>query len=522
MNLDRRAVALLLALLAALALPLRAEAAVVARDRILAAGAGEHLWWIELDPKESRLLHGFTGNDAFLSHVAATYLEPPEALAAYGDRAWLAFGPPLGPDAAGAASLRRRDVVRLAIRRNPATSLFYVVPPSGAELLPSLPADGDLVGFEADASGLWALLLPPPAARYGVRREGASAGQPAAGPSLRFLEGNEWVEVPLPSDFQAVPAAELVRLGEALAVVAPSREGSRLALRDGAGWRTFEVDLPFAGTRFLTAGGRPAAATVAEPDLIYSYLRDGRSVPWASMLAPNPPFALLGDDHGGVVIARRDNVMQAWRLDPLATLARKPVPFEPTQSSAGAWVHLPMVAVLVLASLLAVLFVRELARADGKQGGKDGQGEELEPSVPALAFDRRIVALLIDLVPGGIVAVVVLGASPLDLLRVPSFALERTEASASMLMILLTCLVGAASEGFFGATVGKWVVGGVVTAPDGSPLRLRAALVRNLCKILVLAAPILGLVAWWSVGHRGVHDILSRSVVADRRSDRTT
>ncbi|MBL9121582.1 MAG: hypothetical protein JNL80_16870, partial [Phycisphaerae bacterium] len=121
-------------------------------------------------------------------NVVAEHASMPEAITAFGDAVYLVFRAP---------TFNRREVLVRRAEWNEATQRSFAVPPQG-ELLPSLPLDGDLIGLVADSRGLWALLVSSPAARYGVRRDGASESEPRL-PSLMRLERSGWKLVPFPS-----------------------------------------------------------------------------------------------------------------------------------------------------------------------------------------------------------------------------------------------------------------------------------------------------------------------------------
>lgn len=192
------------------------SAAVQGKDRLLAAiavledpvtgaGRGEHLWVAmpipPRPPSEAArasvgrpvsnatvvLVHG-PAQAPGIMNVVAEHATMPEAIAAHDDRVYLVFRSP---------GFDRRDVLLRRVEWNEATQRSFALPAQG-ELLPSLPLDGDLLGFSADQHGVWALLVRSPAVRLGIRREGAS-GSEAGEPLLLRLDRQGWSPVAIPA-----------------------------------------------------------------------------------------------------------------------------------------------------------------------------------------------------------------------------------------------------------------------------------------------------------------------------------
>lgn len=216
----------------------------------------EHLWVVmepPIDPKARRgearvaavLLHALLpsagqrgpGTDAATSgasptgaiaeaplHEVARHAFIPEAIAASGDAVYLVFD----RDQAG-----RREVLRRRVGWNEAVGRSYVQPPEGEPLPPLPQSQADLLGFAADSTGLYALMVASPAARFGVRRDGASESEPRDAILLRF-ERDAWIRVPfLPPTEQRRPES-----GEAGSFVEPmgllsGPEGVRVLTRRG-------------------------------------------------------------------------------------------------------------------------------------------------------------------------------------------------------------------------------------------------------------------------------------------------
>lgn len=542
-----------LALLAAAGIALAVDAtmhrslaaSVDERGRLLATGSAEHVWWIASDgpsgERTSRLMHGVSAGNVHSSRVAAAQVEPPEGLASRGSRVWIAFRP--------TNSGERRDVLTLEARRNPATGLHYSAPAQGADVVASLPGGGHLGGFEADDGGPWALIVPGPADRFGVRRDGSRSDAESVGVELLRLVGRRWEAVELPGgaaeSLRRGRSLRLAPFGERIGLVVNSERGLRIHRFDperSPPWKSSEFATAHDERRFgggsaeilgIVAAGRVALVAVHADGIRLAYARDQELLAWAETPRPRGAFAVLGDDRGAMLLEQVREIVRdgdgsktvesvrAWRIDPLASEPRPAVTFVQERPLTSRWIHLPLLAMLAVATILGFLFVRELSRArregDAFAGARMDGDHGLEGLPPPMPIGRRLAALAIDLLPGAAIALALLDARPRDLLQLPSWSVDRAAADPAILMIVVTALHGAIGEALWGRSLGKWAFGGVVVAPDGSPLGAGRALLRGLVKVLVLAAPVLGLVALLSADGRGVQDVISRSMVVDCR-----
>jgi len=520
---------LVAALAGAVCLAVGASAEVARPGRLLAAASPDHLWWIEKGEDDWLLWHSSPLSEepagVPVRRIAARFGSSPEALAAREDRVWLLF-PPESRD-----GVARREALTLSTRRNPAVGHWFTLPAHGAELLPSLEtpllaaggasAAGEALGFAAGPDGPWALLAGGPADRLGVRL--ARPAGDAFAPRLARLGPRGWESWPLDPALVTEGATLVTLASGAVALVGadPERPASRLVRRelvDGgpgpAGWigvspRAFEA--------WLVVDGRDALAARTEDAIVLHHLRpasgsDGAIatlLAWTTVPMPAVPWAVVGERRGAVVLAVSGAVAERRRVGPLDAEARVDPLGEPG-FGASSWIHLPLLAALVLATLMALAFLRALR--DERSDAPDAT------TPPPLPLPRRAVALLVDWLPGAVAAGIVFGVGPRDLVRVPFTALDIDAALPAALAAALACLVGFLGEAISGRSPGKWVVGGMVTLRDGrpaGPIRLAA---RNLLKLLVLLAPPLAFVTLFSPTGRGVPELLSGTAVTDRRA----
>ena len=136
-----------------------------------------------------------------------------------------------------------------------------------------------------------------------------------------------------------------------------------------------------------------------------------------------------------------------------------------------------------------------------------------------LPLGRRALALVVDLAPGAAVAMLLLQATPRELLAMPSWTAESTAAAASSLMLVAGWAQASIVESFLGASIGKWLVGGVVVSTEpGSPWRASVArrALRCLLALVVLFAPALGFLTMVHPALQGLPEQLTRTAVARR------
>lgn len=129
----------------------------------------------------------------------------------------------------------------------------------------------------------------------------------------------------------------------------------------------------------------------------------------------------------------------------------------------------------------------------GTPGARLGLPKEGPGSVAT--YGRRITALLVDLLVGGMVG----AAFATALHWSPATRSLANTAVFAVMVWLLTATIGA--------TIGKRLVGLRVVRVDGRPIGFGWALARTLLLVLVIPALI------WDRDHRGLHDRAANTVV---------
>jgi uncharacterized RDD family membrane protein YckC len=477
------------------------------RTRMLPGAASGREVWVALPDRESpgrtSLMHLSSDRDPPTIRVAAAVPGEIESVAAWGSEAWMVLRPRAGDPS-------RREVVTLESARNPASGLDYSWPREGPMLLPSLPGSGSLLAFAADSGGAWALLEQPRGAGHGMPPAAAARSL------LRLPRGGRWKAVEIPGElgepfaFAAVgtPAEELLLLFTDPADPASTRAIPLDSPSDGAAkWRRWPV-APASIVAAIGVDGETLLAIGSERGRVeLLYPRRQASLRLAELPAAAGPFLLAGTSHGPWLLEWSEQGPQARRIDPISGEISPPQFALPPRIGFGAWLHLPLLGMLAVAAAIALVLFRPLQDADRWP---------LPPTWQPLPPLPRAFALAVDLLPGTLAAMAWFKVGPADLAMLPAWSLDAERALPSAAAIGASILWCTAWEAFGGATPGKRLVGARVRAADGGPPTLRATLLRNLFKGMVLYAPVLAAFTLLDPHGRGIGEVVSRTAVARR------
>jgi uncharacterized RDD family membrane protein YckC len=180
-------------------------------------------------------------------------------------------------------------------------------------------------------------------------------------------------------------------------------------------------------------------------------------------------------------------------------------------SSASLW-QISMMVAITISGLLLVFLVRP---ASGQTS------VALATNVVPLPLGARMTALLIDLVPAGVLATLLLRTSISDLFAVPVFTINFEQGSPYLLMAGITVLHSSIAELVSGKSLGKAMVGARITRLDGSRARAGQLLMRNGLKCLVLLVPPLAVLAIFSPHLQGLADLAAGTVVVHEDSEQS-
>jgi uncharacterized RDD family membrane protein YckC len=125
----------------------------------------------------------------------------------------------------------------------------------------------------------------------------------------------------------------------------------------------------------------------------------------------------------------------------------------------------------------------------------------------------RLLALVMDLFPGGVVSVLVLRCSPIDVLRLPIFTDSLELALPFLVMVGVAFVHMTLTEMIKGTTLGKALLGARVISNSGQRPDAKQVLIRNAVKVLILLVPVLAIFALLNPNLRGFNDLVARTVV---------
>lgn len=479
-----------------------------------AASSGEHLWVAAPpasgDAEGVRILHAVRGSVRHCGSLDAV----PDALVAAESRLWMVMPPGSGGGPAPVYSVRAAY--------NPISDRWFSEPIGRFEVLPSVPGGAHLSGAASQGQSLLALQGTDP-------------------PTLLMQRVSGWVPVDVPD---GLPATTMLHRW-------PSRDGSGWALiaRDGDDLRTWTVSAPELGSEQLpwssalmpgagngmglvvSGASRPAVLSRANDGSawVLSYARADGPLELARIVPPELPWTVVGaGDSFAIVTLSESGALGVAPIDSVDGTVGTAATLTEAPSTAGDWLHLPLIGALTIAALLAAFLVRPPV------------GDRV-PCLPAgwepMDAWRRALGLLIDMVPGALVAIALTGCMPRDLLAMPAWTAATAKTVPSSIMLGCTVLWCFLWEVAIASTPGKMAMGRSrivrvdrlsprdqaaagagppVAWPAAGATRLRRG-IRAALKGIVLFAPALAFLAFVHPLQMGLPDVLTDTAVARRR-----
>ena len=509
-----------LAAVGATLLLLEVGSAMASNGRLLGASSDEHIWFVvEHDqPPRIELCHHALAMDGPEYRSLLRLAKRPQRLAAWGDRIWIVF-----PQESGGRS-PQRETFTLQARRNPMLGIYYPVPSDRLEVVAPLPGLGKLVGLVGTAQGPVALLLPPQWAGAEVRS--GEPGRPAVRaletPKLLQLRQERWIELELPASFEPGPVCLLAAGGpdgSVLHVMTSVRRRPQEAVvhtRDAdGGWTHRPLQLQLSADTPLTSVNGHVAVVTDQPrgdQINIAYLRPSRLLPLAELPRPAESWTVLGVRDGLRLLAhsrrpelrmRRIDMLSGqvgdWVIMSTQRIARRPL-----------W-HAGILVTVGVGALLAGVLLRP-----HRQGPIP-----LPHNLARLGLAWRLLALIIDLLPGALVALLLLRCELADLLRLPMLTSDLAHAAPYLVMAGVTVTHSTITELVTSRSLGKRLVGARVVTADGCRPGARQVLVRNLFKAATLFLPPLAVVALINPQAQGLGDLATRTVVTGEVSSKS-
>lgn len=373
-------------------------------------------------------------------------------------------------------------------------------------------SDGRTLVFAVQSNGTLATWRRPPA---------SAAAAPSPSPDSRGRE-----VAPDASGSQGSP-------------VSPDATDSPASPEQGEAWRRSE-HVPTRPGAILVGLGRdgdlPLAVFADASRVLLEYLRPQASVALAEFALPtvapdsdpdSEPDSTPGSAPGSAadsppsiawtVLSLRDGPRlveydaergpRIRRIDPQRGLLEEDLVIGALADSRARWMHLPVLGMIAGAALLGLLLFRADAIATAVAAPSGMVHAELGP---------RAIAAIIDYAPAALAVWIVMRGDPLDLVLLPIWSAPLERAIAPIAAILISVLCAAISEGLFGASFGKRLLGLRVVRVDGRRPSLLLALARGLLRFAVLTMPLLGVIHLLNPSHRGLPELLTGTAVVTR------
>ncbi len=462
-----------------------------APHELVAASSGTHVWVAVPVGGGCKIVHHASAMEGAFCRDVVQLERTPQAMVASG-AALTIIMPAAGQPANHAAFSLTTD-------RNPATGAFFYRPAGRLDVLASVPSDGALAGAATDGNDVWLL-----------RRDSRL--------SLLRLEPIDWATEPLPMDrADAVLASWPDGSAQALAIVAA--DGADLLVwrrRAISDWReTRWPDSARDGWSIVAGCSRPTLLVRENSGLRVVYPTPTGVRLLATMAMPTEPWAVVGVGDGlRLLTAAADGVVRVAPIDPLTGSAGEAAKLEPQPTTTSLWLHLPIIGAVTIAMLLAGFIVRPPMNAP----------RQLPPDWMPLPMARRALALLLDLLPGAVVAVAVTECSIGELLIMPAWTPDIERTAPAALMIAVTTAWCLAFETTLATTPGKRLMGSRVLSLEAEgPLGSAGAgrrCIRALLKGVVLFAPALGFLAFVHPLQQGLPETLTRTILVRARPQR--
>lgn len=487
---------------------------VQAADELLSAASHDHLWFA-LPTAQSRPAttsatkpadESARGYDLYhhASDLGGPYYKvqnwlarKPVAMASWNNRVWVAFPPKLN------ALEPRFEVHTIEVEKSPALDVYLSLPSGRMDIVEPLPADLVLASFVGTAEGPVALMLP-------MRHEQQ--------PRLLRLQYGRWNALEFPADFEGRRNSRLAvggQNGAHLTLLAPQTQEPGRTLRydrqpDGQ-WRRSELAFDLSHLRaIVNVGGKTVIALAnASNEIELSYLRPAGLAALSSFPLPNSDWSLLGFADGLRIIARSpEGAIQIQTIGSLSGDVSRPQSLVSQPLTTGKLWQVSMLVAISISGLLLVFLIKPVSKAP----------VTLPTGTVPLPASMRVGALLLDLLPAGIIVGLVLRSSLRELLNVPVLTIDLEQSVPFLLMAGLAMFHSTLTELFTGGSrggvsLGKAIMGARVVSVSGQRPKPHQIILRNLLKCLILIVPPLAVFALINPHLQGLSDIAAGTVV---------
>ena len=408
-------------------------------------------------------------------HVLAS---PPDAMASAGTAVWVL-----------PAGMGGQSKILRSLRATWDTGLeaWIAEPAEGLARLPAWPGEGVLTHVIGTQLGPSVIVQQGDADAYRIW-------------SLRRGEWLERTTVAVQTSERVLLAAE-----EADDLVLLVGDDSSFAML-----RAVDIESPWQRTQLEATDGQPCDLIFHDgnPLLGFQYANDsrrlgyvqkGKILPWAELVDVPEKARLVRGKEGLLLFHLGLDGPQVRLAEPGSkwhTLARS------TGLSGAFW------SVFVLLGIAVVVVVMLLA-------GRGAGGDVVPKGCRVAPLSRRIIAVLLDLVPGLLVCVAVLGSGSIEVLSALLAGPMPSTLPTLSIMAAVTAGWGFAWEATLGHSPSKRLLALRVVPSRGEQLQCWQALVRNVLKGVVIMAPPLAILIILTPLAQAPGDIVARTLVID-------
>gem|GEM_PF-6266570 len=485
---------------------------------------GEHLWFFEASgsPDNARVvvLHHGPGDESQEAEQASIVEDMPEAALAVDGRLYCIFRGRREP--AGGFQNRSVSTMRAESFDNRTRTWVYEPSPR-ARTVADLPGAGRIAGFVADGRDPVVLLVPrpklveEPQTASPDESQGESAAPPVLPRLLRLTLSQGWQEIALPDGVDGQQQLALVAGATPVLLVTPLKSSGAnslgYTLRADGTWSSEPIEIDagrvidsavhegqtFVALRSVDGGG--IEIVLVRDAHAYSIMqieqssREVRLIDFGASLA----LAVAPPEGDRLIVTPID--VEKGELEPALEFQQRLRPALEDFSL------LVLVGALLFASLIMFIF---------RPADPTRMTVTLPKGSRIAEPRRRIVALLIDLLPSALLASLILDVpftQVIDITHMPMRA-HHIEQSWPMLLMFIVCIAHSTmSELLWGRTLGKALLDCWVVTIDGKRAGVTGILVRNAMKFVALSVPLLFLFVYINQYRQRLGDLAGRTIV---------
>jgi len=450
-----------------------------------AAGSGEHAWFMlpgDSDEPAWDLCHSGSRSTGSEYQVVRQFESAPVAMAAADDTLWLVFE-------GGSKASPRLDVYRLQASFHSSLDLYAMQPRDGLDVLPPLQGVESLVQFIGT--------------RHGPVCIGSVQGESRA-LTMQRLQGGRWTSMELPKNLEEVSHILAAGSDHGMMIIAPGRNSIATWHETGGTWVGDQVPGVLSALSLLELDGQPlvVSGTVGK-SIELAYIKSDSLWPLVDVVPPEEDWALVSQQGQVLLLSVLDRSIEVTSIDAITGKLDSKGSLEPVSAlSSGLW---SIAIALGLASMVVMVIV--LARGSDLASMKVPEGWTVLPPMP------RLLALIVDLIPGLLSYFLVAGGTMQQLVRVPLMSLPSSELGPYLVLVLVTLVWCFLCERTTGTTPGKRIMRAAVRTCSGERPGTRAVLVRNIMKGLVLLVPPLVVLVLLHPYQQGIGDLMARTIV---------